>query len=69
MPHQTHQMKATPRNVNSRKEKNKVDQPMAIFDVFAGHSMADYDSSVERVLMRSLAYQNCKLLECVGPRV
>ena len=36
---------STGRNVNSGKGKNKVDQPMAIFDVFVGHSMADYDCS------------------------
>ena len=29
------------------KGKKKVDQPMAVFDVSAGHSMADHDSSGE----------------------
>ena len=38
-------VESTGRNVNSEKGKNKVDQPMAIFDVFVGHSIIDYDSS------------------------
>ena len=36
---------STGKNVNSAKGKKKVDQPMAVFDVSAGHSMADHDSS------------------------
>ena len=38
-------VESTRRNVNFEKGKNKMDHPMAIFDVFAGHSMDDYDSS------------------------
>ena len=36
---------STGKNVNSAKGKKKVDQPMAVFDVSAGHSMANHDSS------------------------
>ena len=38
---------STGKNVNSAKGKKKVDQPMAIFYVSEGHSMADHDSSGE----------------------
>ena len=41
---------STGKNVNLAKGKKKVDQPMAIFDVSAGHSMADHDSSGEESL-------------------
>ena len=41
---------STGKNVNSAKGKKKVDEPMAIFDVSAGHSMADHDSSGEESL-------------------
>ena len=41
---------STGKNVNSTKGKKKVDQPMAVFDVSAGHSMADHDSSGEESL-------------------
>ena len=34
-------VESTKKHVNSAKEKNKVDQPMAILDVSAGHSMAN----------------------------
>ena len=41
---------STGKNVNSEKGKKNVDQPMAIFDVSAGHSMASHDSSEDESL-------------------
>ena len=38
-------VESTGRNVNSKKGKNKMDQPVAVFYVSIGHSMIDYDSS------------------------
>ena len=41
---------STGKNGNSAKGKEKMDQPMTVFDVSAGHSMADRDSSGEESL-------------------
>ena len=41
---------STGKHVNLAKGKNKVDQPMAVFDVSAGHSMADRDLSGDESL-------------------
>ena len=60
---------STGKHVNSKKGKNKVDHPMAVFDVSTGHSMVDRDSSGDESLMKSLAFQKCKLLEYAGPHV
>ena len=41
---------STRNHVSLAKGKNKVDQLLALFDVFAGHSMADHDASGDESL-------------------
>lgn len=46
-----------------------MDQPMIVFDVSAGYSTADCDFSGGKVLMMSLAFQECRFQEFKGPHV